>query len=62
MRRYHWKLVLVRDFFALIAALIWALRSYTDSWDRTKRCDPTWQGFLSYIVLIVATLTVGDGD
>jgi hypothetical protein len=49
--------VLVRDLFALLAALLWALRSYTDAWDRTKRCDPTWQGFLSYVVLIVAALT-----
>jgi hypothetical protein len=57
MRRYHWKLVLVRDLFALLAALLWALRSYTDAWDRTKRCDPTWQGFVSYVLLIVAVLT-----
>jgi len=57
MRRYHWKLVLVRDLVALLAALLWALRGYTDAWDRTKRCDPTWQGFLSYVVLIIAALT-----
>jgi hypothetical protein len=57
MRRYHWKFVLVRDLFALLAALVWALRSYTDAWDRTKRCDPTWQWFLSYVLSIVAVLT-----
>src|SRR3981189_3728154 len=60
MRRYRWKLVLVRDFFALLVALFWALRSYTDAWNRTKRCDPTWQGFLSYIVLTVAALTAAE--
>jgi len=49
--------VLLRDFFALLVALFWALRSYTDAWNRTKRCDPTWQGFLSYVVLTVAALT-----
>jgi hypothetical protein len=56
MRRYHWKFVIGRDFFALLAAFIWALRNYTDRWDSKKICNPTWQGFLSYVVLVVAAL------
>jgi len=56
MRRYHWKFVIVRDFVALLAAFIWALRNYTDRWSSQKSCDPTWQGFLSYVVLVVAAL------
>jgi hypothetical protein len=58
MLRYHWKLVVARGLVAILAVLVWALRSYTDAWDRTKRCDPSWHGFLSYVALLIAVLTV----
>lgn len=58
MRRYHWTFVLARVFIAIVVGLVWALRNYTDSWDHTKRCDPTWQGFLTYFALIVGAVTL----
>jgi hypothetical protein len=58
MFQYHWKLVFAKDFVAILAALVWALRNYTDTWDHTKSCDPTWHGFLLYVALLIAALTV----
>ena len=58
MLRYHWKLVFAKDLVAILAALVWALRSYTDAWEHTKKCDPSWYGFLSYVALLIAVLTV----
>ena len=58
MIRYHWKFVLARGLAAILVALVWALRSYTDGWEHTRKCDPTWYGFLLYLVLAIAALTV----
>jgi hypothetical protein len=58
MLRYNWKFILAKDFVAILAALVGALRSYTDSWDHTKSCDPTWHEFLLYVAPLIAALIV----
>jgi hypothetical protein len=56
MLPHHWKLILVRDFLAIMVALAWALLSYAGRWNVEKLCDPTWQGFFLYVVLLVGAL------
>jgi hypothetical protein len=58
MVRYHWKFVFAKDFVAILGASLGALRSYTDSWDRVKTCDPTWKTFVFYLAVIAVALTV----
>jgi hypothetical protein len=58
MLRYNWKFALAKSFAAIVVALVWALRSYTDSWNHTKKCDPSWYEFVLYLGLVVAALTV----
>jgi len=58
MIQYHWKFVLARDFFALLAALAWSVQSYAGTIFRPRICNPTWAGFLSFAALVIATLAV----
>jgi hypothetical protein len=57
MRKYHWKFVLARDLMALLAALLWAGRSYTSTY-LEKTCNPDWLGFSLYAAAIVSPLLV----
>jgi hypothetical protein len=52
------KFVFAKDFVAVLAGLLGALRSYTDSWDHLKTCHPTWRGFVFYVAVIAVALTV----
>jgi NADH:ubiquinone oxidoreductase subunit 5 (subunit L)/multisubunit Na+/H+ antiporter MnhA subunit len=58
MPQYHWKFVFAKDFVAILAASVGALRSYTDSWDHLKTCDPAWKTFVLYLAVIAVALTV----
>ena len=58
MSQYHWKFVLVRDFFAFLAALFWSFRSYAGTVLRPGICNPTWTRFLSFAALVIAIFAV----